>query len=517
MSSETKVRQCRRPVTTARRTRSTYRARLTLHLVLLSLVVITAACLAVYFGVRQALRANLDGALWSIARAEIASATDGPGGKIHVHEEEVHEFPAAAGVFYEKFAVIEDTEGRLVARTRNLMSGPTLLTDPARKLRSLRGEPSVADIAHGADTLRAIYYPVRAEHGKHYVAVIAITRTPMDRALRSLAGILILALLGVGGAAALGAKQLASRLTHPLERIAEAALNVGDENLTQRIPLVSSDAELEDVTSVLNDMLARLEEAFGQQQRLIRSQQRFIADASHELRSPLANLRGTVEVILRRPRTAEDYRQTLASLEPEIERLSRLVNDLLTLSRADVGRLTDTSEACDLQYVAESAADAHRARAATREIRLELDSREPILVRGDHDRLRQVLDNLLDNALRYAPRESTVTLRVWRMGDWGLVSVRDQGPGIPLEDQPHLFERFYRADRSRTRDSGGMGLGLAIVRAIVEELHGSVRVVSTPDHGATFILALPLDLEQQRELNEPALHSDRPQKEIKAP
>lgn len=476
-------------------TRPTYRRRLTQHLVILSLMVITTACLAVYAGVRQALRANLDGALWSIARAEIASAIDGPNGQIHVHEEQVYRFATSGGIFYEKFATIEDARGHTVARTQNLASGPALRTDAARKLRALGGEPSVADVYHGTGRLRAIYYPVRDQRGKPLVAVIAITRTPMDRALRSLAGILCLALVVVGGAAAFGSKRLAEQLTRPLEQIAESALEVGDDNLGHRIPAVSTDAELQDVTDVLNDMLTRLEQAFEQQQQLIGSQQRFITDASHELRSPLANLRGTVEVILRRPRTADDYRQTLESLQPEIERLSRLVNDLLTLSRADLGGLGAAAGPCDLRLVAETSLEAHRARASTRGIALELEVAEPVCVRGDHDRLRQVLDNLLDNALRYAPTESTVRLRVWQEGERGLASVRDAGPGIEAEDQMHLFDRFYRADQSRARHSGGMGLGLAIARAIVEAFNGDIWVESTPGHGTAFVLALPVERE----------------------
>lgn len=475
--------------------RPTYRARLTQHLVLLSLAVITTACLAVYAGVRQALRANLDGALWSIARAEIASAIDGPDGKIHVHEEQVYGFPTSGGIFYEKFATIEDAAGHTVARTRNLTSGPPMRTDSTRTLRALRGTPSVADVDHGTGRLRAIYYPVRDQRGRSLVAVIAITRNPMDGALRSLAGILCLALVVVGGAATLGSKRLAERLTRPLEQIAESALEVGDENLSHRIPAVSSDAELQDVTEVLNDMLARLEQAFAQQQHLIRSQQRFITDASHELRSPLTNLRGTVEVILRRPRTANDYRQTLESLEPEIARLSRLVNDLLTLSRADVGGLAAHTGPCELQCVAETALEAHRARAATRGVGLKLDAAGPVRVRGDHDRLRQVLDNLLDNALRYAPAGSTVRLRVWSEGERGLVSVEDSGPGIAGEDRLHLFDRFYRADQSRARQSGGMGLGLAIARAIIEAFDGSIWVESSPGQGSTFLVALPVERE----------------------
>jgi two-component system OmpR family sensor kinase len=473
--------------------RPTFRARLTSSLVLLSLGVLTAGCGIVYLGVSHTLRSNLDAALVSIAGAEVASSIDGPGGKLHIHEEAPLWLDLAGGAPYEKFARIEDASARIVAQTRNLQAGPELQSDSRRKGKALRGQASIGDISYGAIALRAIYYPIQGPRGDRFVAIIAVPRASLDQSLRTLSGTLWLALLLAGAAAGLGAQRLARRLTQPLERIAQAAVKIGDVNLDHPIPSVSADAELEDVTTVLNEMLARLHAAFAQQQQLILSQQRFIADASHELRSPISNVRGTVEVTLRRPRTADDYRETLESLLPEIERLSRLVNDLLTLSRADAGGLSIAPSRCNLRQVAQSSVSAHQGRAAGRGIILDLNAPEAVCVEADFDRLRQVLDNLLDNAFRYAPNESIISIRVGRDEAQAWISVHDDGPGVPLADQPRVFDRFYRTDESRSRHSGGLGLGLAIARAIMTAHHGSIHLDSRTGSGATFTLTMPLE------------------------
>jgi len=255
--------------------------------------------------------------------------------------------------------------------------------------------------------------------------------------------------------------------------------------------------ELHDVATVLNEMLERLEASFRSQQQVIAAQRRFVADASHELRSPLNNLRGTVEVTLRRPRAPEDYRQALETSRVEIERICRLVEDLLTLSRVDAGQFVIEPAPCDLVRMALDAAAALAARADAAGVRLCVEADAPVVVCGDRDRLRQVLDNLLDNALRHAPAGSAVVITAQRDGAQARLTVRDQGPGLSLEDQPRIFERFYRADRSRSRQSGGLGLGLAIARAIAEAHQGDLSVESHPGQGATFSLRLPAPVEPQ--------------------
>lgn len=481
--------------------RVTFRSRLMLATTLLSLAVLLASGALVYLGAQQVLRVNLDEALLSIADTEIASATDGPGGKIHVHEGAEAALTLSAQTGYEKYAQIEDSRDRIIARTLNLMKAPALATDPQKEAGARQGRIVFGDTLLGGEPLRCIYYPFHVASGRSMLAIIGIPRRPMQNSLRSLLDTLLLALLVGGGAAAGGASLLARRLTRPLQQMASAAQAVGESNLSARIPCISPDAEIEDVTAVLNEMLARLEAAFAAQQGLIASQSRFVADASHELRSPLSNLRGTVEVALRRPRSAEDYRETLAVSLTEIERLSRLVAGLLTLSRADAGQFHLDFRPCDLSQIVAQSVAFHAARAEEAGVRLVQSGDSNVRVSGNHDRLREVVDNLLDNALRYAPRETDICVAAWSEGASGCLSVEDAGPGLSEQEQARIFDRFYRADPSRARQSGGMGLGLAIVKAIVQSHGGKVSGDNRPQGGAIFTVRLPAapdeDVEQE--------------------
>lgn len=472
--------------------RRTYRARLTLGMTLLSVGVLAVASAVVYVAVREALLWNLDTTLLTLARAEVASAVDTPGGGIHMHEESA---PSAArfGAGYEKLVMVMSEDGRIVAQTANLTQGPPVVGDPALEARALDGEVAFGDIRRGDEEYRAAYspYPTRDPTGRRVFALVMVSKRPVQQSLYLLLAALFVALLLGGAAAAWGARRLAPRLTRPLERIADAARAVGEENLDARIPLVSTDAELRDVTAILNQMLARLEAAFQTQRQLIAAQRRFVADASHELRSPLSNLRGTVEVALRRDRSSDEYQETLTVALAEIERLSRLVNDLLTLSRFDTGQGALTAAPCDVAQLVHESVAVHRPRAEEKQVQLLLDAAAPVQVTGDADRLREVIDNLLDNALRYAPPRSAVNVAVGEDRGGVRVSVQDAGPGLSPEDQARVFERFYRADGSRARASGGLGLGLAIANAIAQAHHGRLSVQSAPGRGATFALHLP--------------------------
>lgn len=476
--------------------RTTLRSRLMLATTLLSLGVLLMTGTVVYLGAQQVLRVNLDDALRSIADTEIASASDGPGGRIHVHEDDETSLTLSSQTGYEKFAQIENSRDRVIARTPNLMQGTPLTGNPRSEARARRGRVVFADAWLGDELLRCIYYPFKAPDGRPLLAIIGIPQRPMQRSLQSLLGTLLFSLLIGGGAAAMGANYLARRLTQPLQEMAAAARAVGASSLHARIPAISPDAEIQDVTTVLNEMLARLEAAFAAQQSLMAGQRRFVADASHELRSPLSNLRGTVEVALRRPRSVEDYRDTLAVSLTEIERLSRIVAGLLTLSRADAGQFARSFEPCDLAAIAAQAVAAHAARAAEAGVHLSLAGPENLCVTGDGDRLREVVDNLLDNALRYAPPQTSVTITMRQDGENCCLTVEDAGAGLDEAEQTRIFDRFYRADASRARQSGGLGLGLAIVKAIVEGHRGEVSAQNRPEGGAVFTVRLPATSEE---------------------
>lgn len=471
--------------TAARSRRSTFRGRLTAGMTLLALAVLATASTASYLWARAALLSTFDSTLLTVAQIEVASSVDEPDGTVHVHEGTPVPLPPGMGPGYRKVVRIRSADGTIDLSTINLRRGPPLEVDPAAEARAWAGEVAFADVRRGAEMYRGVYYPFRDALGHRLLASVAIPKRPLDRTLWSLLEGLAACLVLGGVAAAWGANRLARRLTRPLERIAEGARAVSEASLSARIPEVSPDVELRDVTAILNEMLARLERAFEVERR-------FLADASHELRSPLANVRGTIEVALRRARSGDEYRDTLAIALTEVERLSRLVNDLLTLSRADTGQLPFTLAPCQLPSIADDAVRAHASRAAERSVRLLLQAPEPIEVQGDADRLREVVDNLLDNALSHAPPGSAVVVAACREDGWARLSVQDWGPGLSLDEQARVFDRFYRADSSRARQSGGMGLGLAIARAIVQAHGGRISVQGAPGQGCTFSVHLPL-------------------------
>lgn len=462
---------------------TTFRQRLTLQVTALCLALLGVTGAGVYLGARTALRTNLDSALHAIARAELASALDGPNGSVHVHNEPPTSLSLASDS-YEKVALIEDFQGDRVAQTDNLANGPALALAPDAIAAAHAGRTTLADTQRGGVPYRAIYYPLVDNNRRPLVAVCAVPQLPLQHALDLLGKTVLGALLLGGVAAHAAARRLARRLTAPLEALASDAHAIPGAQLSDRLPERSPDAELTAVTQALNGLLARQEAAF-------QVQRQFVTDASHELRSPLSNLKGTIEVALRRPRTAAEYQETLSTALHETDRLARLANELLLLSRAEGGQMILERQPCDLSRIACGAASAHTARAQATGVRVTLDTPPEATLEADPDRLRQVIDNLLDNALRYAPAGSEVVVRVAAVESAWEVSVSDAGPGIAPEHQAQVFERFWRADPARARASGGAGLGLAIARAIVEAHGGSVRVASVPGHGATFTLTLP--------------------------
>ena len=470
---------------------TTFRGRLAVSMTAVAFTVLGVAGVLIYVRVQRALLANLDGALLTIARTEIASAFDEPGKPVHVHDEDTPEpitLPVGSG--YEKFARITIGTGEVVAATANL-AAHSLPDDDEARARAVRGEIAFADLRAGGASFRGVYYPIAAAPKVGTVVLVAVPEEPIVHALHAITGALLVSLGVAALAAGWLAGRVARRLTDPLERIASAARAIGPADVAASIPDVSSDAELRTLTDILNGMLRRLDASLQAERQAADAQRRFVADASHELRTPLTNLRGTIEVALRHPRSAEEYRDTLTSAAREIERLSRLANDLLMLSRADAGRLPYLPAPCDLASIAHEAVDAYANRAAAERVTLRLDAPGRLPIVGDAGRLRQVVDNLLDNAIRHAPSDSAVLVTAAARNGSAVLRVRDAGPGLTRDEQARVFDRFYRADASRTRHSGGHGLGLTIAKAIVEAHGGTLAVESEPGSGATFEARLP--------------------------
>lgn len=295
--------------------------------------------------------------------------------------------------------------------------------------------------------------------------------------------------LGIAGAVtvavALGlAAVMARQITRPLRRLAAATADIAGGKLDTRIERPGSD-EVGQLGRAFNDMTAAL-----QRQEEVR--QSMMADIAHELRNPLFVLRGNLEAI--QDGLLEPTPQQVAVLHDQSLALSRLVDDLRTLSLASAGHLELRLRAADLGELAQSVASELEAVAREREVSLTVKAdRELPPVTVDRDRIGQALRNLLDNALRYTPRNGRIDVGVSRQNRDAIVSVADTGSGIAPQDLPHVFDRFYRADGSRSRATGGSGLGLAIVKQLVEAHGGRVWAESVPDKGSVFAFSLPIE------------------------
>ena len=279
---------------------------------------------------------------------------------------------------------------------------------------------------------------------------------------------------------------MAQRALRPINEITSTARAVAAGDLTRRLQSQVQDKEIRILVKSLNKMFEDLELSFM-------AQKRFTADASHELRIPLTILKGEVEVALRHPRSEEDYKHLLKQHLDIIERMQRIVNDLLTLARADAGLLELAQEPVDLSLLLQEVAQHHLILFADNQINLDMDIQDHLEVMGDSNHIERVIFNLLNNAFKYAPEMSTVTLSAHADQDTALISIADEGPGIPREHLPRLFDRFYRADDARARnEGGGAGLGLAICKRIVDAHKGKIEVESIEGEGAKFIIRLPL-------------------------
>jgi signal transduction histidine kinase len=277
---------------------------------------------------------------------------------------------------------------------------------------------------------------------------------------------------------------LARQVAAPVEVIARAAGAVSAGDLNQQVNTHSTIQELDSLGQAFNHMTSSLRQAD-------QAKNTFVADVTHELRTPLTVIKGTIETL--EDGALDDIEgrgPLLQSMQRETDRLIRLVNDLLVLTRADAGALNLDLHPLDLPELARARCAQLSKLAARSKVRLVVSGLAAACVLGDADRLAQVLDNLLDNAIRYSPPESTVTVEISGVGGEVRCSVRDCGPGIAPNHLPHIFDRFYRADASRNRQTGGAGLGLAIARALVAAHGGQTSAESQPGQGTAIVFTL---------------------------
>lgn len=460
-----------------------FRTRLTLRWLAAFGVVLTLALGAVYAGTRAFLERDLDAQLRTLAATELASAVDEPGQGLHLHEFTVGDSQDYA----DKFVQLVDARGFVLMQSPRLGSSASLL-GPDALLQALGGASPLVEVAVGGRTGRMVGLATAGP--ERYVVAVGLFTDTLAATLGDLRLLLGGVWVGSMAVTALVGFSLASRALRPVRAITERAAAIAEGQFDARLDPPATGDEIGRMTALLNQMLDRLRGALD-------ANRRFAADASHELRGPLTVMQGEVDVALKRERDGAEYRRVLAEVRTRLQQMGRLTEDLMLLVRAQENiapPITDVPLGSLLREVCARAAEAAR-RAG---VSLSVDVPDATVVYAEAGLLGRVFDNLVQNAVQYNREGGAVdvTARVEPgEGGWAadtvVIQVRDTGPGIPAPERERVFERFYRLDSSRSRRTGGAGLGLAISREIVRLFKGSIRIATTVLPGTTVEVRLP--------------------------
>lgn len=346
-----------------------------------------------------------------------------------------------------------------------------------KHFRTMSGEDDVQ--------LRMVTLPILDENSGEIVGVlqVALDRQDLAEALRELA-IALAMLIPLATVSVLGGGYLLSgRAVEPLTTMAQITSRIGEQDLKERVDLDLPNDELGRLAANFNAMMVRIEQAFARQRQ-------FTGDAAHELRTPLALMRSQLDLSLSRPRSADDYREALTNLGMDVSRMTNLVAAMLALARLDNAGIRSGFTRTVVSEIVASAVDAYQGIARDRAVELQGEV-QPAYVQGDEELLIQVLVNLIDNAMTHTPTGGRVQVRCTSEGEVVRIKVSDTGNGIAASDLPLVFERFYRPDTSRSRESGGVGLGLAICKRIVDLHGGSIGIQSKIGQGTSVEITIP--------------------------
>jgi heavy metal sensor kinase len=376
--------------------------------------------------------------------------------------------------------VVCDRQGKVHARTAEVAADSV---------------PAFPDAAPGEPRYRTLAVPILGRQraasgrlrlgGEEFDVLLLASLEESDHELRELLAALTLAVPAALAASAVLGYLLARKALAPVEELRRSTREITAERLDRRLPVTNPGDELGALAETINEMISRLERSFAEVRR-------FTADASHELRTPLTAIRTEAEVAVAKSPGTTEQNQLLGSILEECERLSRLTDQLLTLSREDAGVARQIREPIDLTALVTGVAETMRPLAESRGLELRCTPPAAARVSGDDGRLRQVFINVLDNAIKYTPEGGRIEVGVETKGRDAVVAVRDTGIGIPTEHLPHVFERFYRVDKARSREQGGTGLGLSISKSIVRAHGGGIELTSVPGQGTACVVTLPL-------------------------
>jgi len=380
------------------------------------------------------------------------------------------------------YQIYSTATGRLLFQSNGFAPLGLYLTPD--EIQSYREQPRPFDIETDVGRVRISNSVIRDSRGREYLLQVGVSLRTMDSALGRYRDLLLWLLPTALALAALAAWWLSVFALRPLSVLATAAREIDVRTLERRLPTRNVHDELEDVTVAFNETLARLDHSVGEMRQ-------FSAALAHELRTPLAALRGEIELALRRSGGNDAQRSTLASQIEELDRLTRLIDQILTLARAESGQIRLTFVPVDVGALAASLVEQLEPVAQARTIDLRCEQTGTVVVNADAGWLQRLLLNLLDNAIKFTREGGHVVLRVTRDAGRARIDVRDTGIGMSPDETSHVFERFFQADPARTSGNDGAGVGLSLVKWIVDRHEGSIAVNSRVGEGSTFTVLLP--------------------------
>jgi len=438
---------------------------------------------AVYAVLARGLRDQIDRSLEEAAAVAVRAVEQHGLGPFLPFEDLATEFPELAVL--DKTFQIFSPAGKITIRSPNL--GHQDIPLSATALASALIGHATFESARFKDgsAFRLFSVPIRENGALVNIVQVGTSLQPVEEMLHRLVLVLLVS-APIALAAALGGGWfLADRALRPVEAIIQAAQRIAAGDLTQRIAVPSTLDEIGRLAATFNDMIARLEASFRQVRQ-------FSADASHELRTPLTVIKGEAELALRRPRPAEDYKLVLESTLEEIDRMTQIVDELLFLSRTDLGEVAIESIPVRLDTLVEDIRRQTAVLGQEHGVQVTVGSVDTAPVLGDELRLRELLLNLVDNAVKYSRPGGKVEIALVREGTAARLSVTDQGIGIAPEERGRIFNRFYRTDAARAHAKKGTGLGLSICKWIAEAHQGRIEVQSTVGQGSRFTVVLPI-------------------------
>jgi heavy metal sensor kinase len=383
-------------------------------------------------------------------------------------------------------SVVYDQEGQVYERTVELAASAI---PPAPSVSS--GEPIFANATLPIIGRQRTLAGRLSLGGSEFTILMMSPMEEVDRELGALLSVLAMAVpiaIVLAGGLAYG---MARKALAPVNQLDRLTKEITAERLDRRLRPANPSDELGRLTQTINDMIGRLERSFSEIRR-------FTADASHEIRTPLTAIRTETEVALRHPLTVSEYQQLLGSILEECERLARLTDQLLTLAREDAGSGRAAWEAVDLARIINDVTETLRPVAENKGLRLLSETNGPVKISGNHLGLRQVFFNVLDNAIKYTPPGGDVNVQLNQRNGEAVVTIRDTGIGIAAEHLPHVFDRFYRVDKARSRAEGGTGLGLSIAQSTLAVHGGRIELASAPGQGTTCMIHLPAESMQSK-------------------